>query len=97
MDEKGYIVTEEIWEEVEDEAPPATTAPPAAKKPVLAGRRACACARMRACIQMSLCVCVCMHACASALFVCLHAFLGVHAGPDGCPVYTYKILSIHGI
>ena len=41
MDEKGYIVTEEIWEEVEDEAPSAaSTAPPAAKKPVLAGRSA---------------------------------------------------------
>ena len=22
MDEKGYIVTEEVWEEVEDETPP---------------------------------------------------------------------------
>ena len=74
MDEKGYIVTEEIWEEVEDEAPSAaTTAPPAAKKPVLAGRSVCecVCARVRVCLHVAVCVGVCMHACACALVVCV--------------------------
>ena len=76
MDEKGYIVTEEIWEEVEDEAPSAaTTAPPAAKKPVLAGRSVCecVCARVRVCLHVAVCVGVCMHACACARVVCVCA------------------------
>ena len=102
MDEKGYIVTEEIWEEVEDEAPSAaTTAPPAAKKPVLAGRSVCecVCARVRVCLHVAVCVGVCMHACACALVVCVcvHALLGVHSGPNMCVAYTYSTRSIHAI